>query len=76
MPGVGPQRARLLVDEFGEDIQDVLRKPRDVALERLRGVPGLSAKVAGDIKQAWDTNKYRSEHTFFLLLFDWTAWWI
>lgn len=67
MTGVGTQRARLLVDEFGEDIQEVLRKPREVALERLKGVPGLSARAAEVIKQSWDTNKWRSERSSFLL---------
>lgn len=61
MPGVGSQRARMLVDEFGEGLQDVLRKPTSVALQKLKEVPGLSAKVAADIKAAWDTNKWKSE---------------
>jgi len=64
MSGVGNQRAKLLVDEFGEDILQVLRKPAAAALEALGTVPGLSSRVATEIKDSWDFNKYRSEPSY------------
>jgi hypothetical protein len=64
MSGVGYQRAKLLVDEFGEEILQVLRKPTAAAVEELGTVPGLSSRVASEIKDSWDINKYRSEPSF------------
>jgi hypothetical protein len=47
-----------------EEILQVLRKPTAAAVEELGTVPGLSSRVASEIKDSWDINKYRSEPSF------------
>jgi exodeoxyribonuclease V alpha subunit len=47
--GIGPVLAKRLVAKFGETTLDVL----DAEPRRLREVPGIGRKRAGDIEQAW-----------------------
>ncbi|MEZ4437002.1 MAG: ATP-dependent RecD-like DNA helicase, partial [bacterium] len=49
LPGVGPSLAQRIVDAFGDETLTVL----DTVPERIREVPGIGAKKAAAIRDAW-----------------------
>jgi len=52
-PNIGPERAALIVNYFGEKIVDIL----DKTSERLEEVPGIGEVSAQSLKKAWDDNR-------------------
>ena len=52
---MGPYRAKLLADQFGQDILDVL--DRCDAAETMSKIPGLKPSVAADVKNAWTKSR-------------------
>ncbi len=46
IPGVGPKRKKDLIKHFGS-----VKRIREASLEELQQVPGISAKLAGEIYQ-------------------------
>jgi Holliday junction resolvasome RuvABC DNA-binding subunit len=55
LPGVGPKTAALLVQGLGKDhVREALSSSD--ALEQLRGIKGIGARKAAEIKHAWDKN--------------------
>ncbi len=49
IPGIGEKRRRMLLDHFGS-----LEKIREATVEELKKVPGISEKLAGNIRQELD----------------------
>jgi exodeoxyribonuclease V alpha subunit len=62
VPGIGKTYAKKIVDTFGEQTFDVIEEDSG----RLREVPGIGAKRAREIKQAWDTQRAGREIMLFL----------
>jgi DNA polymerase/3'-5' exonuclease PolX len=55
LPGVGPKTAALLVQGLGRDhVREALSSSD--ALDQLRGIKGIGARKAAEIKHAWDKN--------------------
>jgi Holliday junction resolvasome RuvABC DNA-binding subunit len=55
LPGVGPKTAALLVAGLGRDhVKEALSS--NGAVELLRGIKGIGARKAAEIKHAWDKN--------------------
>lgn len=53
IPGIGPVYAKRLVEAFGVETLQVISD----APERLRHVPGIGKKRAGQIREAWDKQR-------------------
>lgn len=62
IPGIGPAYARRIVEELGDKTLTVL----DQEPERLRDVPGLGAKRAEAVIQAWEAHRAESAIMIFL----------
>ena len=52
--GVGPTRAKQMVDLFGADVLQVLGAVPAAAATRLRELPGVGPQTAAKMKQSWD----------------------
>jgi len=64
VPGIGPAFAKKIVKHFGNDIFEVIEK----APERLREVPGIGAKRAGSLAEAF--RKQRAIRNLMIFLQD------
>jgi exodeoxyribonuclease V alpha subunit len=62
VPGIGPTFAEKIVDTFGADTFRVIEEES----ARLREVPGIGKKRAGEIKTAWDSQRVLREVMMFL----------
>ncbi|MEX0323807.1 MAG: ATP-dependent RecD-like DNA helicase [Puniceicoccaceae bacterium] len=62
VPGIGKTYAKKIVDQFGNNTFDTIENHS----ARLREVEGIGPKRAGQIKQAWDTQKASREIMLFL----------
>ena len=56
---MGPYRAKLLVDRFGQDILEVLDL-HDAAAQ-MASIPQFKASVAADVKASWVKSRNTSE---------------
>lgn len=62
IPGIGKKYAEAIVDAFGADTLSVINEDSG----RLREVPGIGQKRAGEIKRAWDEQHALREIMIFL----------
>jgi exodeoxyribonuclease V alpha subunit len=62
VPGIGKTYAKKIVDTFGKETFDIIESDSG----RLREVEGIGPKRAGDIKNAWDTQRASREIMLFL----------
>lgn len=60
--GIGPTYAEKIVDTFGADTFRIIEEES----ARLREVPGIGKKRAGEIKAAWDSQRVQREIMMFL----------
>ncbi|MGC9521740.1 MAG: SF1B family DNA helicase RecD2 [Anaerolineae bacterium] len=60
--GVGPVTAKRIVDYFGLETLDVIEEE----VRRLREIPGVGPKRAGQIAKAWETQKQIKDIMLFL----------
>ena len=60
VPGVGPTRASLLVNQYGSQVLEVLEKPDAVKRLKASGIP-LKPHVIEDIVKNWDRNPRKRE---------------
>lgn len=60
LAGVGPYRAKLMVDAFGEGVLDVMDMCD--AADKLGKAANVKPQVAADIKQSWLKTRQSCEH--------------
>ncbi|CAL8469331.1 g8872 [Coccomyxa elongata] len=59
MTGVGPSKARQMVDEFGERILSILNSSAPAAEKQLMKLKGIGKITAARMKASWDKSKSR-----------------